>query len=168
MINKKGILIFLSGLCFLPLSFAQAEPNNTDNLGQVLIFISFSMPPTSIQQWAEQAKTLNAPLIVRGLVHDSFPETQQAVAALSQEKSYGVVLDPRLFEKYHITQIPAVVLRRHASTACSPSQSCWQNDSFDVVVGDVGLEAALKTIADHGENTADIASQLLSEWRRHE
>ncbi len=134
----------------------------------VYIFISFSMPKESLQQWAVQAKKIDAPLVIQGLVDDSFTKTQQAVAALSSEHQSGVVLDPRLFRQYHISQVPTVVVvHPTVLKPCLPNQSCWHPDTTDVVSGDIGLEAALRIVADRGDN-AVVAQRLLAEVRRHE
>ena len=103
------------------------------------------MPKESLQQWSAQAQKIHAPLMIQGLVDDSFTKTQQAVAALSGEHQSGVVLDPRLFRQYHITQVPTVVVvHPTALKPCLPNQSCWQPDTTDVVIGDIGLESALQ------------------------
>jgi conjugal transfer pilus assembly protein TrbC len=129
----------------------------------VYIFVSFSMPKESLQQWAAQAKKVHAPLVIQGLVDDSFTKTQQAVAALSSEHQSGVMLDPRLFQQYHISQVPAVVVvHPTVLKPCLPNQSCWNPEVNDVVAGDIGLEAALRIVADRGDNTV-VAQHLLTE-----
>jgi type-F conjugative transfer system pilin assembly protein TrbC len=131
----------------------------------VYIFVSFSMPKESLQQWAAQAKKVHAPLVIQGLVDDSFTKTQQAVAALSSEHPGGVVLDPRLFRQYHISQVPTVVVvHPTVLKSCLPNQSCWHPEVNDVIAGDVGLESALQAIADRGDNTL-IAQRLLADER---
>lgn len=131
----------------------------------VYIFVSFSMPKESLQQWSTQAQKIHAPMVIQGLVDNSFTKTQQAVAALSSEHPSGVVLDPRLFRQYHISQVPTIVIvHPTALKPCLPNQSCWQSDNTDVVSGDIGLEAALRIVADRGDN-AVVAQQLLMEER---
>ena len=53
-------------------------PQNSEmaTSGDVLIFISFSMPEESLKQWIAQAQRIHAPLIIRGLINNSFTETQ--------------------------------------------------------------------------------------------
>lgn len=132
----------------------------------VYVFVSFSMPKESLQRWAAQAKKTNAPLVIQGLVDDSFTKTQQAVAALSHDGQSGVVLDPRLFRQYHIQQVPAVVVVHPTDLKpCLPNQSCWHSEVSDVIIGDVGLESALQVIAERGDN-AQVAEQLLAEERQ--
>ena len=121
--------------------------------GDVLIFVSLSMPEMSLKQWFVQAQRLKAPLIVRGLVNDSFSQTQAKIAALSTESKGGVVLEPRLFADYQITEVPAVVVR-NTVIACAPTQNCPHAYPFDVVAGDVSLDAALSAVANQEDGSA--------------
>ncbi len=160
------MLGIVMGCCGMMTS--QAESYTTSNAvpGNVLIFISFSMPMESLQAWSEQAQKIHAPLIIRGLLNDSFVDTQKAVKQMTIHSHGGVIIDPRLFQTYHITQVPAVLVRRSVvTTTCLPTQSCWQPEEDGVVMGDVGLESALKTIAQEDNRVADIAQTKLAEWR---
>jgi conjugal transfer pilus assembly protein TrbC len=143
--------------------------------GDVLIFISFSMPDVSLKQWAEQASRLHTPLVIRGLIHNSFDETQKKIAQFTASemveiektgKKGGVVLDPRLFTDYEITQVPAVVVR-NTTMECLPTQSCPHIYPFDVVMGDIGLDSALDIIAHQEEGAAkEVASHALQVLRK--
>lgn len=156
------IVIFCQSACFYSIAHAQEISDGQHSVpGNVLIFISFSMPLGSLQQWAAQAQKIHAPLIIRGLINDSFPETQKVVKQMSVSGHAGVVIDPRLFREYHITQVPAVVVRKTENITCFPNQSCWHSENYDVVSGDVGLENALHTIANNGDSTAEIVRQQL-------
>ncbi len=160
------LVIFCQSTCFYSIADAQVISEGQHSVpGHVLIFISFSMPLGSLQQWAAQAQKIHAPLIVFGLINDSFLETQKVVKQMSVNGLMGgVVIDPRLFRQYHITQVPAVVVRQTRETACFPSQSCWHPETIDVVIGDVGLENALQAIVDRG-NHIDAARRFLDEER---
>lgn len=164
-------LLGIVGMFVSGIALALAEPtvesrSTTPTQDNVYIFISFSMPKESLQQWAAQAQKIHAPLIIQGLVEDSFAKTQHAVADLAKEGEGGVVLDPRLFRQYHITQVPAVVVVHPTiSTPCLRNQSCWHPETDDVVLGDVGLESALQTVVDRGDNT-EVAQRFLAEERR--
>src|ERR1700677_3171971 len=160
------MLGIVMGCCWMMIS--QAESYTTSNAvpGNVLIFISFSMPMESLQAWSEQAQKIHAPLIIRGLLNDSFVDTQKAVKQMTIHSHGGVIIDPRLFQTYHITQVPAVLVRRSVvTTICLPNQSCWQPEEDEVVMGDVGLESALKAIAQEDNHVAEIAQQKLAQWR---
>ncbi len=140
-----------------------ADPSGYSANDSVLIFVSFSMPPASLTQWFNQAEKIQAPIVIRGLVDQSFQKTQTQVHALLKEGSGGFILDPRLFEQYQINQVPAVIVR-DTSASCLPNQSCIY--PYDVVYGDVSLEYALQTIAQQGENAA-VAQNLLQKMREN-
>jgi conjugal transfer pilus assembly protein TrbC len=63
------------------------------------------MPDAALKAYYDDAQTLGARLIVRGLYKDSFEETRQKVQGL--ELAYDI--DPNLFEKYEISSVPAIV-----------------------------------------------------------
>ena len=117
----------------------QYQDDNTTTLSgasaatPILIFVSFSMPKESIKGWIAQAKKSDAAIYIRGLVNNSFKDTAKAVQELVQDQPGGLLIDPTLFKKYSITQVPAVVVTN--------------SDSFDVIYGDVNLDYALERIS---------------------
>lgn len=117
----------------------------------VMIFVSFSMPKESLKEWMMEANEIHAPLIIRGLVKNSFKETTNQVASLLTNHQGGVQLDPELFKRFGIRQVPAVVV---TDTNCLPSQTC----TFDVIYGDVTLAYALEKIA-HADDTVSSHAQ---------
>ncbi len=72
---------------------------------RLLVFVSFSMPESSLKSLAEDAKTHNAVLIMRGLCEDSFVKT----AAKLKELEVSVDIHPELFETHQITTVPTFV-----------------------------------------------------------
>ena len=98
----------------------------------ILVFVSFSMPKASIKGWVEQARISGAAIYIRGLVNNSFKETIAAVSELVKDTPGGLLIDPTLFKKYSITQVPAVVV--------------VNREDFDVIYGDVTLDYALNKI----------------------
>lgn len=108
-----------------------AERNN------ILVFISFSIPETSLKQWLSQANKIGAPVVLRGFVNNSFKETAADLQAVIGNTRTGVQIDPPSFEKYHITQVPAVVMTT-------------QTGNFDVVYGNASLDDALTLFTEQG------------------
>lgn len=117
------------------------------NKSQILIFVSFSMPKASLKGWMTQAQKINAPIYIRGLVNNSFKDTFKAVGELVEDQKGGVLIDPPLFKKYSITQVPAVVVREQDSNL------------FDIVYGDVTLDYALEKIVKMSSRT-DLAPAI--------
>jgi conjugal transfer pilus assembly protein TrbC len=117
----------------------------------ILIFVSFSMPQTSLKQWLDQAHRTGASVVIRGLINNSFKETLSAMTRLVTDNTGGLLLDPTLFQKFDIKQVPAVVILQ--PSACSNEQSCLPR--FDVIYGDVTLEYALQKLREQGEFSAN-------------
>jgi conjugal transfer pilus assembly protein TrbC len=73
--------------------------------GQILVFISFSMPEVSLKALSQESQKHSAILVMRGLYQDSFVKT----ALKLQELDIAVDIHPELFETQHITSVPTFV-----------------------------------------------------------
>lgn len=89
----------------------------------LLIFVSFSMPVETIKSLALQAKNQGGKIVFRGLLNGSFKE----MGAKLQELGVEALIDPTLFQKHKVTQVPTFI----------------QGD--DRLVGHVSLSYVLKT-----------------------
>ena len=127
----------------------------------IIVFVSFSMPDASLKQWMRQAELIHAPVVVRGLVNNSFKETIKKMATFTRDNHGGVQLDPTLFKRFQINQVPAVVVWKDAG--CLPSQSCIEN--YDVIYGDVELSYALKKVADQHDTLSEVAQKAIAMLR---
>lgn len=124
----------------------QSQPQNSSKL---MVFISNSMAPKSIQQWAQQAQILGATLVIRGFVNNSFRQTIILAQNLfNKDHNGGFIVDPFKFKEYAIDVVPTVVLA--------------SDIGVDYVRGDIGLIEALKVIRDKGQNYLE-AQNLLSQ-----
>jgi len=121
----------------------------------VIIFVSFSMPKESLSEWVRTGEIIHAPVILRGLVNNSFKDTVKKVNELIQNNHGGVQIDPRLFKKFNITQVPAVVV-----------MNATRQDEFDVIYGDVTLDYALRKIRDKTDSLSPIVDRALAELRK--
>ena len=129
----------------------------------ILIFVSFSMPKTSIKGWINEGQKIETPIIIRGLVHNSFKETIQKLNELAQDHHGGLQLDPTLFQRYNIQKVPALVVTNNSK--CLPNQTC--KEDYDVVYGDVTLSYALNKIANQNDNVSEIARDALLKLRNN-
>lgn len=126
----------------------------------VIIFVSFSMPEKSIQSYLYDAKKIHADVVIRGLINNSFKETFFKMASIvKQAGGGGVELNPPLFKKFNITNVPAVVVLSDSSS-CKAEKMCSEKD-FDIVYGDIPILDAIKLIRDHGEVSNKKADELL-------
>jgi len=129
-----------------------------DDNDSVMVFVSFSMPDASIQQWLDAAHRYHASVLIRGLVNNSFRNTTAKVLSLvkdteGQKAKTGVSLDPVAFQKYNINRVPAVVVTH--------------GDAFDVIYGEVSLRFALNKIADRDDSVSFVARHALQESTGH-
>ncbi len=136
--------------------------NRPDTSGQILIFVSSSMPQTSLVQWMQQAQRIKAALIIRGFVNNSVPDTKNWVRQLMEQnnKKGGVQINPVAFERFAIQQVPAVVATTR-TLQCPPGMSCM-TPPFDVVYGNVSLTQALKILSEQGDSAKTIAKENLA------
>ncbi len=123
------------------------EKLNTTSV-PIFIFVSFSMPKESIKGWIAQAQTIGAAVYIRGLINNSFKDTTKAVFELVKDQPGGLLIDPTLFKKYSITQVPAVVVQDN-----NHSSSGQNNSNFTVIYGDVTLDCALEKISNAVQNS---------------
>ncbi len=129
----------------------------------VLVFVSFSMPKESVKGWMREAEKIHAPVVIRGLVNNSFKATMQKMTELARDNHGGVQLDPTLFKLFNIKQVPAVVVTNY--TPCLANRTCV--NTYDVVYGDVHLDYALKKIADQNDEVSSIAQTALATLREN-
>ena len=119
---------------------------------EVIVFASLSMPESSWRQWSRQAARLGIPLVLRGVDRDGFAATVQRIAARRPQDGAGATVDPRLFRLFRIAHVPAVAVVPGGVAPCtSPGCSSEAPPPFDLVTGNIGLEAALEAIAREGE-----------------
>lgn len=157
-------------LFFLAISFiystqveAMVDFNHPKNASPIMIFVSFSMPKDSLKGWMDEAKRIHAPVIIRGLIHNSFKETIKKVSELTENNKGGLQLNPILFEQYGIEKVPAVVVSH--TDNCLPHQTC--QIQYDVVYGDTTLKYALMKIASENDSLNIFATQALYQYRQN-
>ncbi len=86
-------------------SMQESSEDKNINSKSVLVFVSLSMPRESLKSLFSEAEKNNSGLIIRGLKNNSFKET----AAAFQDLGISVQIDPNLFEKYEIKEVPTFV-----------------------------------------------------------
>jgi type-F conjugative transfer system pilin assembly protein TrbC len=153
------LLLWLIG--FMPINHSMAYEKKSHLSSPIMVFVSFSMNEESLKQWMQQAELIHASVVIRGLIDHSFKKTIQKMAELTRDNHGGVQLDPTLFRRFQIEQVPAVVVFKE--TNCLSSQSCVED--YDVVYGNVTLDYALQTIVDQHDSVSTIASAAISTLR---
>ena len=75
--------------------------------GDLVVLVSLSMPMASLQDLFWQTQKLGGRLVIRGLVNNSFKDTQRKI----RELGIIVDIDPSLFKKHSVTQVPVFIKR---------------------------------------------------------
>jgi conjugal transfer pilus assembly protein TraW len=93
--------------------------------GRTFIFISFSIPETTLQALLDEATTPNVVLVLRGVpqgekgqlgnIHDALNRLKRLHP--STENVPAVIIDPTLFRRYAVDAVPTLVLERGEKTA---------------------------------------------------
>ncbi len=123
-------------------------PANGSRRPSVYVFASFSMPKASMRSLIEQGELAGVPIVLRGLVNNSMEDTMQAVHSLyieGERQESGAVIDPTLFERFGVKQVPTVVVAETAAGACSV-ETC-RTPAHVKIAGDVPLRYSLDRIA---------------------
>lgn len=76
-----------------------------DQSENLYVFVSWSMPLSSLKKLAQEACTQKAILVFRGLKEDSFIKT----ASHFKELGEGSIIDPLLFREHNINSVPTFV-----------------------------------------------------------
>ena len=108
------------------------------------------MPEASLKKWLTEASRIQAPVYLRGLKNDSLKETLAALQSLEGD-TQGVLIDPRIFQQWDITQVPAVVAQTE--------------HEHRIFLGDVGLIYALEAIHQHWDGHNLSLQTLISTLR---
>lgn len=116
---------------------------------QLLVFISSSMPKASLRLLARQAAAVGAPLVLRGVVGESFPTTGEFMRKVygDDEPKAHAMIDPTLFGRFDVHQAPAFVLVP-SGVCVTGVRNCPDSTPVHVhIAGDVTLDYALDFIA---------------------
>ena len=123
------------------------------------IFVSSSMPVTSLKIFNKQAMKYGATLVFKGLPNNSFQDLIELVSKISDNGEQGSMqLDDEAFNKFNITKVPTIVLVEERS--CREFETCIGN--YDRVEGNISIKSALEMFARDGD-TQDTAREILEQ-----
>jgi len=147
--------------------FATNQKNPLEEMAQehqsvsdAIIFVSFSMPKQSLEQWLAVSNQLHIPLVLRGMIDNSIKKTEQAIIPLVKKVHGGFQINPVLYRSFNIQQVPAIVVVNHHG--CHTDAECGDKQQFDVIYGQTTMNYALSQLADKGEQAPEVARALLN------
>jgi type-F conjugative transfer system pilin assembly protein TrbC len=116
---------------------------------QVLVFVSASMPIKTVKSYCHQTSHIGAALVFRGLVNDSMKDMQQYLATIvdkeNPDKHSTILIDPTLFDRFAIKQVPTAVVTESEIKPCL-SEGC-PTPVHHKVKGDVSLVWSLGLVS---------------------
>lgn len=107
---------------------------------KINVFISFSMPEKLLIETLQDCKKLKLDVNLNGLYENSMLKTSQKIMSLSNLLSNSlpnIQIDPTAFERYKITQVPAIVVDT--------------GECFDVIYGNLEIDEGLRHLQNKGE-----------------
>ncbi len=144
----------------VPGNVAAAEPAATP--GQLLIFISLSMPQPVLRRLLVEAYHSDATLAMRGLYQGSFAATLQRLQTLykpvAENARSAVAIAPGWFQRFDITAVPVYMLLLEPLSRCE-APPCAVPGHFRLA-GDAGLPTILERLQEQPE-AARYATAML-------
>lgn len=127
----------------------------------LMIFASLSMPTETLKELAADAHRVGGVVVFRGLKNDDFIEMRKELAMLGE----GFAIDPTLFTRFGITEVPTFVLPLEALMACEVD-GCPPVRHIRVS-GNVRLEGALDymRINSREVGASDAANALMARMK---
>jgi type-F conjugative transfer system pilin assembly protein TrbC len=99
----------------------------------IYVFISLGMPHQLVCSYLEEAKNKREiQVVLRGITSEGLRETIKKLAQCGSELP-RIIIDPLLFQRFSIQQVPAVV--------------AVGANGFNKITGSVSIDYALKTFA---------------------
>ncbi len=118
------------------------------SLGELYIFVSFSMGEKALLNLAREAKLFGATLILRGFKERSYKKTAQALQKIIEKTGQGFLIDPELYKLFYIESVPSFILTEPFNLS---SQERFSTPIHDRLRGHVSIRYALETFAKSGD-----------------
>lgn len=120
-----------------------------EGINQPLVLVSFSMPETTIKRLVEQMREVKGSLVFRGFKDDNLKSMMTKVNELGIERG-SIVIDPTLFKRFNVQQVPTFILPGSTITTCSEEQC--ETPKHIKVTGDVSLDYVLDLVERTGSD----------------
>lgn len=125
----------------------------------LMIFVSSSIPKSSLKDLMIQAKQAGGILVFRGII-GSLRNTQEFLADISKE-NVSAIIDPRLFDIFQIKLVPTFVVLSNSNYDCQ-EQDCQFTPKHDRITGNITLKYALEQIEHAKVDASKTATEYLS------
>jgi len=137
------------------------NPNQSDET-DLIVFVSFSMPESSLNRLAVETAKAGGVLVLRGFVNDSLKQT---IVASERMTNLGaqIQINPELFKTFDVQRVPTFIISKNGSNsgACSSKveSQCINHLKLE---GDASLKQVLYRMANEKSSIASIAEEKLN------
>lgn len=117
--------------------------------GRAYLFVSASIPKSAMKNLLEEAGRLGVVVLFNGVIGENplhFKETQAYLTSLKLRNYVDVKIHPPAFEKFKITQVPAIVVASEDVDARLDEQGCADPRDFDIIKGDIKVGWSIEKI----------------------
>lgn len=147
----------------LPASDDSARPDPN-----LIVFVSLSMPRSSLKAIIAQAARINAAVVIRGVLPTGLKPTIQFISALLVEDKDkismvkgGISIAPSRFKQFHIAKVPTYVLLDNGK--CVFSKFPCESENFEQLEGNITPLSALKVFSNKGTHQ-ELAGAILTAY----
>ena len=148
---------------------------------KLMIFVSSSIPKSSLKDLMIQAKESGGILVFRGAI-GSIKNTAQFLAEISKE-NVSAIIDPRLFDIFQVKLVPTFIVLTKDYQDCEANQdrgasnisakisnnsNCHFTPIHDRITGNITLNYALETIINGNGSAKDSTSYFLGKLKSRE
>lgn len=131
----------------------------------LIIFVSLSMPESSLESILRQADEINAAVLIKGVVPQGFKATIDRIQKIlignrtdPKDILGGVSIAPERFDQFSVTKVPTYVLIE--TEQCKIAKDYCDSRYYDKLEGNITPISALNVFRNNGEH-AKLADDLL-------
>ena len=135
------------------------KESQKQQLNQLMVFVSSSMPKKSLEDYAMQLKEVGGTMVLRGLINNSFAQTTSYIHSLNKDGAVAII-DPLSYKNFDIRHVPQIVVIAD-DHGCKWGR-CQTTPFHDKISGNITIKHALTEISKHGEFTKKEADRFLS------
>lgn len=119
-------------------------PSSALAADRLYYFWSFSMPEASLKAALADGEKIGVVAVLRGFPEGPAKTSLGRLKRLLGDRKTEVVIDPRLFTLYGISEVPALVYAEGVDPSC---ETCGLPPRHAIVTGDVPMTSALEHLA---------------------
>ena len=134
---------------------AEADVSPADGGPGLFYFFSFSMPPATLRDGAEETAAAGGIMVLRGLAGGDLRETVSLISGVVGKTGAQIWIEPSLFECLGVAAVPQLAL----VSGFSEGEDCGGAD-YVKVSGDVSVSRALEIMEKEDENAGTFLGRM--------